>query len=268
MNVGGRLGAAMGPLAFRRVFSRLKGRGDVHTALHDLGDLRDLGTHIEKNHALASSAVREAHQSTGLSVVVGGGHDHGYTHLVGVREALFSQNKKIRLGCINLDAHLDVRKADPVITSGSPFYLAIENKIIEPGRMIEFGIQSHCNGPELWDYVTQKKVSVISFEKMRHGKAPKLFLQTLKKLRARCDAIVVSLDLDAAAAAFAPGVSAPQAEGFSSSDVIEMMEIAGMDKKVVSLGIFELNPIYDFDERTARLGATAAYHFIDHALRR
>lgn len=90
----------------------------------------------------------------------------------------------------------------------------------------------------------------------------------MKKLRTRCDAIVISLDLDAASAADAPGTSAPQSEGFSASEIVEMMEIAGADKKVVSLGIFELNPMLDIDERTARLGATAAYHFISRALRR
>lgn len=268
MNVGGRLGAAMGPPAFRKVFGRFKGQGSVQSSLLDLGDLVGLGSDVATNHTLASAKISKAHQGTGLSVVVGGGHDHGYSHLHGIRAALQGKKSKIKLGCINIDAHLDVRKAEPVITSGSPFYLAIENKVIEPSLMVEFGIQSHCNGPELWDYVSKKKVSVVPFEKLRHGKAAQVFSQTLKKLRSRCDAIVVSLDIDAAAAAFSPGVSAPQAEGFSPSDVIEMMEIAGSDKKVVSLGIFELNPIFDSDERTARLSATAAYHFIDHALRR
>jgi formimidoylglutamase len=268
MNVGGRLGAALGPVALRRVFSRFKGQGSVQQSLLDLGDLTELGSDVEKNHELASDRVCQAHQKTGLSVVVGGGHDHGYSHLHGILAALRAKKPKARIGCINIDAHLDVRKAEPVITSGSPFYLAIENKVVEPGSMIEFGIQSHCNGPELWDYIARKKVTVIPFEKLRHGAAAKAFAQALKKLRTRCDAIVVSLDLDAAAAAYAPGVSAPQAEGFSSTDIIEMMEIAGRDKRVASLGIFELNPLLDLDERTARLGATAAYHFIDHALRR
>ena len=41
-----------------------------------------------------------------------------------------------------------------------------------------------------------------------------------------------------------------------------MVEIAGREKKVVSLGLFELNPEHDIDQRTARLAATLAYHFI------
>ena len=72
--------------------------------------------------------------------------------------------------------------------------------------------------------------------------------------------------MDAAASAFAPGVSAPQAEGFTASEMIEMMEIAGSEKKVVSLGIFELNPEHDLEDITARLAATVAYHFVEAAL--
>ncbi|MFL5812194.1 MAG: arginase family protein, partial [Bdellovibrionia bacterium] len=88
MNVGGRLGAAMGPLAFRRVFTRLKGQGAVQSSLKDVGDLGGLGSNVAQNHDLASDLISQAHQSTGLSVIVGGGHDHGYSHLVGIRAAL------------------------------------------------------------------------------------------------------------------------------------------------------------------------------------
>jgi formiminoglutamase len=88
------------------------------------------------------------------------------------------------------------------------------------------------------------------------------FKATLKSLARVCDAIVVSWDLDSANEGDAPGVSAPQAEGFSSTDLIEMMEIAGAEKKVVSLGIFELNPHHDEHDKTARLAATGAFHFL------
>jgi formiminoglutamase len=264
MNVGGRIGAAEGPKALRKVFAKLKGTQNVQETCKDWGDLVEITSDVSINHRGASDLVRKAQEECGLSVVVGGGHDHGFSHLRGIVEAL----PRKRVGCINIDAHFDLRKAEPVITSGSPFYLAIESGVLKPARLIEFGIQNHCNGQELWDYARAKKLSIVPFEKLRHGKAARAFAAALKKLSATCDAIVVSLDLDAAAAAFAPGVSAPQAEGFTPSDIIEMMEIAGAHSAVVSLGIFELNPLLDLDDRTARLGATAAYHFIARALAR
>jgi formiminoglutamase len=265
-HVGGRLGAAKGPESFRRVFRKLRGINPVVEAVEDLGNLSEISADIEMNHRLAIEMIRKGHSSTGFSVVIGGGHDHGFTHIKGVSEALRLQLPSLRLGCINIDAHLDVRKPSPEITSGSPFYLALEAGVLSPERFIEFGIQSHCNGPDLWKYVEAKSIEVVPFSVLRHGQAVEAFKKTLKNLASKSDAVLISLDLDAASAAFAPGVSAPQSEGFTSSEIIEMMEVSGKENKVVSLGIFELNPEHDLDLRTARLGATSVYHFIESAL--
>jgi formimidoylglutamase len=261
MNVGGRLGAARGPAAFRRIFSRFQGKGNVRALTSDLGDVLELGSDVSVNHERASSFVAASHPQHGASVIVGGGHDHGFSHLRGIYEKV--KSPRYRLGCLNIDAHLDVRKPAPLISSGSPFYLALESGILHPSRFVEFGIQSHCNSPELWKYIEDKKVRVIPFQDLRRNRAVDEFRKALKKLCSMSDGVVVSLDLDAASGAFAPGVSAPQAEGFSSSEIIEMMEIAGYEKKVISLGIFELCPEHDVDHLTARLAATSAYHFID-----
>lgn len=268
IHVGGRIGAAGGPGSFRRAFSRLKGRDPVLATMQDCGDLETIGSDLEQNLRSAAELVRNGHRANGLSVVVGGGHDHGYSHLLGIAQSLNMKLPRPRLGCINIDAHLDVRKPSPLMTSGSPFYVAIESGLLDPKNFVEFGIQSHCNGPELWDYVERHKIKVVPFENLRHGKAIGVFKTILKKLSAQCDAIVISLDLDAASVPYAPGVSAPQSEGFSSTDIFEMVEAAGEESKVASLGIFELNPQHDLDERTSRLAATAAFHFVARALRR
>lgn len=262
MNVGGRIGAARGPEAFRKPFKRLKSRSSASQFCKDLGDLQGLTEDVAHNHRIAAEWIEASHKKYPLSIVVGGGHDHGHSHLWGMRK------KSKRLGCINIDAHLDVRKPDPLITSGSPFFLALESGVLDAKNFIEFGIQSHCNAPELWDYVKSKKIEVIPMTKLRRGRAVPGFLSALRKLQTRCDAIVISLDLDSITEASAPGVSAPQSEGFSPSEILEMMEIAGSSKKVVSLGIFELNPVFDPDERTARLAAVAAHHFLESALTR
>ncbi len=263
VNVGGRVGAASGPGAFRRCLKAMKGRQGVLEALQDEGDLTQISGDVEENLRRAGELVREAHRKTRLSVVIGGGHDHGFSHLSGLAGTV---EKAVRLGCLNIDAHLDVRKPDPLITSGSPFYLAIERKLLDPSRFIEFGIQSHCNARALWDYIASRKIEIVPFESLRDGRAVPAFQAALAKLAASCDLIAISLDLDAAAQAFAPGVSAPQAEGFTSGEIIQMMEIAGAEPKAASLGIFELNPLHDIDARTARLAATSAYHFVASAL--
>lgn len=163
---------------------------------------------------------------------------------------------------MNVDAHLDVRSSIPKITSGSPFFLAIENRILDPKHFVEFGIQTHCNASSLWDYVESKKVRVVPMQELRHGSAVTRFRRELKRLARSVDAMVVSFDLDSVAEAFAPGVSAPQSEGLTPQEVLAMMEIAALEDRCISLGLFELNPEHDVGERTARLAATAAFHFL------
>ncbi len=266
IHVGGRVGASRGPAAFRQIFSKFRGKFLIPSQVRDLGDVASLSGDISANHREASHAVRDAHLQFPLSVVVGGGHDHGFSHLVGVSEALTRSRPRLRLGCLNIDAHLDVRKPNPWISSGSPFYLALESGVLAPKRFVEFGIQSHCNSPHLWEFIELKKVKVVPFQRLRCGKAIPTFKRELQKLATLCDAIVVSLDLDAAASAYSPGVSAPQSEGFTAMEIVEMAEISGAQKKVVSLGIFELNPEHDLQNASARLAATAAYHFIESTL--
>lgn len=265
-NVGGRLGAAFGPRAFLESFSRMTGHRPETSApkslLHRHFTLYPVSAVVEENHVAAAKLVREAAAGADRTVVVGGGHDHGYSHLLGLRDHLGAGKS---IGCINIDAHLDLRKPSPKISSGSPFYLALESGVLRGENLFEFGIQSQCNAPDLWRYAHEKNVNVIGFDECRHSKAILNFTQSLEKLARQVDAIVVSVDLDSVAEAFAPGVSAPQSEGFSPTELIEFCEIAGANEKVLSLGIFELNPLHDLGNRTARLAATCAYRFLLNA---
>jgi len=263
-NLGGRLGSAHAPKAFRSQFQRLNGRRPVQSTLTDFGDSSVHPSDIKKNHLAASEKISNAQQNSRVTVVIGGSHDHGYSHLLGVTKS-FSK-KEIKIGCINIDAHLDVRKPEPVMTSGSPFYVAIEEKIIDSKNFIEFGIQKHCNSSELWDFVEKNQIEVIEYDQLRKNQSTPLFSKCLNQLSNRCDVIVISLDIDAASSAYAPGVSAPQSEGLSATDLLEIMDLIGENPKVISLGIFELNPFHDIDQRTARLCATCVYHFIDRKM--
>ena len=192
MNVGGRLGAALGPQAFRKAWGRFTGRENLDQTLFDFGDLEAISTDIATNHAAAADLIAKAHKQAGISVIIGGGQDHAYSHLVGIKLALDRPKKKIRIGCVNIDAHFDVRKPNPEITSGSPFYLALESSIIDASRFIELGIQNQCNNSQLWNYIRQQKIHTVLFETLRNGKAAASFRTQLAKLKKCSDAIVVS----------------------------------------------------------------------------
>lgn len=259
-NNNGRVGASGGPLSFWKYFEKIKTRS---TAINQVKELQlvDLAADIEATHQSVVDALVEQHKNSPLSIFVGGGHDYAYPHLEGIQKAINGS-----VGCINIDPHFDLRKPNPEILSGSPFYMAIENEILKGSDLVEFGIGEHCNGPELWEYANSKKVEICTFPEIRKKDRISEFAKYLENLSKRVENIVISLDLDAIQAAYAPGVSAPAAEGFTPSEILGMIEISAKNEKVCSFGIYELNPKYDIDNRTARLAALTAFEFIHNKI--
>ena len=261
-NVQGRLGAKAGPLVFLEMFQKLNGKNRIHDKMAR-STMVSMGSDLEQNYQSTIETVKGDARASCI-VGVGGGHDYAYPWFVGISQSAQKKgSKKPRIGCINFDAHFDLRSYQPKMTSGSPFRRLIEEEWIQGKDLVEFGIQEHCNSPELWDYAKIQKVKTVPFSTLRNGKAVATFKRILSILKKNCDHIVISLDLDALSAAFCPGVSAPQGEGFTAGEIYQMLEIAGSDKKVTSLGIFELSPALDFQNQTARVAAQATWHFLN-----
>ncbi|MBU6153626.1 MAG: formimidoylglutamase [Bdellovibrionales bacterium] len=266
-NVNGRPGAAEGPGKFLEFLHRLKGRIPV---LESIGNQRlvTMGADLEENHRVSAELTEKEYLKldprTDALIAVGGSHDYAYSWIRGIKKSLAGST---RIGCINLDAHFDLREYLPVMTSGSPFRRLIEEDLIQPRNLIEFGIQSHCNAKSLWEYAEQQKIETVPMEKLRFGRAVPEFKKALERLRRKCEVVVISLDLDSMSVALAPGVSAPQPEGFTATEIYSILEIAGADPKVTSLGIFELSPPLDLQDQTSRLAAQAAWKFMEQKLR-
>jgi formiminoglutamase len=270
--VNGRPGAAEGPAKFLECFLKLRGKGakPVQSALLGSALIR-VGPDLEKNHEagreLTESQLRalgaEPGRGTAAHIAVGGGHDWAYPWIAGFASTF---GPKIRIGCINIDAHFDLRPHTPVMTSGSPFRRLIEERILSPSRLVEFGIQNHCNSQELWEYARKQKIKTIPRELLLDGRALARFRGALLDLKKKSDLIVISLDLDAATLAVAPGVSAPQPDGFTAGEIYQLLEFAAGEKKVRGLGIFELAPPLDVHDHTSRFAAQCVWKFLNRKL--
>lgn len=256
LNVGGRIGAARGPAAMSKCLGAFKGYEGNVSRISETVDILPASQGISKTHESVAAETLRLTQLGLNTVVVGGGHDHVLPQI----QAYASLGKPF--GCINVDAHFDLRKPNPKVTSGSPFYIAIENGWLNPSHLIEFGIQKQSNSSEVTQYAKQKKIKTRWFDELRNGLATQEFKNEFTALSKVVDHVILSIDLDAFSESVAPGVSAPQSEGFTASEGIEMVEYAAASGKCESLGIFELNPLFDPESKTARLAATLIWKWI------
>jgi len=257
-NVGGRLGAALGPAALRQKLYKFT-TGAPTLPIYDLGDLLPLGT-IEETHRAGTLITRRIFETGHVPIVIGGGHDLGYPHALGLLEARPTQ----RWSVFNLDAHLDLRPTTNGITSGSPWFLLRENPIFQKSksRIVEFGLQTHCNAHVLVEYAARHKIEMHWLERIRESGCLAVFQRLIKKHCASSLA-VVSFDIDSVQWSDAPGCSAPQNLGFTAAEAVALAHLSGKAAKVKSFGLFELSPALDRDGQTATLAAHCIKAFLE-----
>jgi formimidoylglutamase len=261
---GGRAGAAQGPAALRRALRRFGTTFDLECGidfdrlrLADAGDLDVLESDVAGTHSRLTEAALAILRTGSLAVVVGGGNDATFASV----EAL--QRVRGAVAGINVDAHLDVRPViDGRITSGTPYRRIVEELGIAGGKLIEFGLHAHVNSKKHYEWARSVGVQCWTLARAREHGLAELFASELARIESGVMALFVSIDLDVFAAAYAPGVSAPGTDGLTPAEGRAIAHAAGKSRKVRLFELMECNPLFDQDERTARLAAMLLAAFV------
>lgn len=255
----GRPGAAEAPAAIRKALANLAMSGiqdavaSGRFCLADAGDVPTKGLSLEEIHNEQHRLVERILRLGYIPIVLGGGHDCAWPTI----RALESCGKEY--GVINIDAHADVRPLidDARAHSGSPFrqMLSLETSHLIPGGFVEFGLQSASVSAAHIKYVRDAGMHVVMLDDVRQSPALSQWDQAVTHA-SRSGRTYISLDMDAFASAFAPGVSAPAADGFAPHEVAFCLRAAASSGSLVAFDVMEMNPTFDQDGRTARLAAT------------
>jgi formiminoglutamase len=255
----GRIGAQKGPKSIRNKLGKLP----IHyknKKIVDFGDIICLDDYLEDCQKALSKTVSTLISNKILPIAIGGGHDIAYANFNGIKDALknVSNNK---IGIINFDAHFDLRAVETQPNSGTPFHQIITDN--NDVAYFAIGIQQQSNPKELFEIAAQKKVSYISnFDCETFSKDLKSNLNAFIK---EIDYVYITIDMDGFSSAYAPGVSAPSALGFTPSFVYKVLAFLFQSKKVISCDIAELNPDFDRDDSTASLAARLVDYMVQIA---
>ena len=249
----GRPGAADGPRALREVFGRMPVGKEGAQTLWDAGNFVCPDGQLENTQEGFSMGITRLIRNGYFPLGIGGGHDIAYAHYKGLAAGL---EPGTRLGVLNLDAHLDLRKPDPLPHSGSPF-LQIAAHCEDIGTAFKYcclGVRRDANPQELWDRASALDVTLIERPQLNPTNLPEV-LKTIRGFMDGLDALYLTIDLDGFASAYAPGVSAPSPMGFTPEIILPVLDVLMESKKLRSVDIAELNPAYDRDGQTAVLAA-------------
>ena len=260
---GGRAGARLAPDAVRKALKKygtfnIEQKIDISDLkISDFGDV-EVTEDIEETHKRVTASASTLLNKGIFPVVIGGGHDIS----TGTIRAL-SEFHSREIGGINIDAHFDVRRIiDNRITSGTPFRKLLDTGLLNGENLVEMGAHDNLNSRIYYDFLISKKVEVFTLSQASSG-ISLIMEKALKIAGLNTRPVFVSIDIDSVAQCFAPGSSSPDAWGFDPEQIRELAFLAGASKKVELLDIVEINPEFDVDDRTARLGASIIISFLN-----
>ncbi|MES2777805.1 MAG: formimidoylglutamase [Bacteroidota bacterium] len=258
----GRVGAKDGPVAIRKACSSFP----VHfekLELFDAGDVVCDDGDLEAAQSLLGEKIQQLISRKYTPIVLGGGHEVAYGNFNGIKQKL---SAKSNFGVINIDAHFDLRQVDEKVgvTSGTGFWQMAshckENKI--GYHYLAIGIQDCSNTKLLFDTARNIGALYIKAEEFTNDQLEHI-LDLLNHVLEESDTVQLSIDMDAFTAANAPGVSAPAFNGMPPNSMFRrLLRHIVFSGKVASIDIAELNPLYDVDNRTARLAASFVFDMV------
>lgn len=184
-----------------------------------------------------------------VPVVIGGSQDLTYSMYTAYQRL----QQTVNIVCA--DSKIDMGEIQSEISSAT--YIS---KILQyqPSLLFNYshiGYQSHFVNPE--EVETIKK---MYFDAYRLGQIQTNIEEAEPIVR---NADILSFDIAAIRRSDAPGTLLSTPNGLYGEEACQVFRYAGMSDKLSSIGIFEINPLFDNREQTTGLAAQMIWYFFD-----
>ncbi|MFI1168024.1 agmatinase [Streptomyces sp. NPDC020801] len=240
-----RPGARFGPRAIRNESGLIHGVGiDRGPGTFDLIRCADAGdidlTPFNMHIAMDTAQRRLTELLTDNAAFLMLGGDHSLT-LAALRAV---SAKHGPLAVLHLDAHSDTNPAfyGGEYHHGTPFRHAIDEKLVDPQRMVQIGIRGHNPRPDSLNYAREHGVRIVTadeFSTLDSDAGARLVRGIVGDAP-----VYVSVDVDVVDPAFAPGTGTPAPGGPTSREVLALLRGVG-DLRPVGFDVMEVSPLYD-----------------------
>ena len=245
-----RPGTRLGPQRIREVswgieeYSPYLDRELGEVPFYDAGDLLLAFGNVPACLAVIRRAADMIVQGGKVPLLLGG------EHLVSLPAIEAVHARYPNLAVVHFDAHADLREDYAGERHSHATVMRRVADIVGPGNVYQFGIRSGTREELAW---------------ARHNTNTHLFA-VAEPLAAALPALTgrpvyVSLDIDVADPAFAPGTGTPEPGGCTSGELLAAVHMLGK-LNVVGFDLVEVAPVYDQSERTSLLAAKILREFI------
>lgn len=228
----------------------------------DPNDLRKNEKYVNKFTDKIFKSSLEILNNNKTPLLVGGDHS------CAIGNALASQKYNKNIGIVWVDSHIDYNTFETTITGnihGLPLAAInglcedltsfITSNYINPKNTVVVGYRAkekNCN--DEMNNIKKMGVTVFTTEDIKKEGPVSIIKKAIEIANADTNGIHVSLDLDVIDPRLAPGVSVPECDGISDSEMYEIVdELLNQKEFIKSIDIVEYNPTLDCQNKTKNI---------------
>ncbi|MFN7013707.1 MAG: formimidoylglutamase [Bacteroidia bacterium] len=240
-------GSATAPNEVRRFLYRLS-NAEFPKKIADLGNIK-AGNTIEDTYFAISEVVAELLKHNILPIIIGGSNDIAFANYLAY--------KKIEqtINIVAIDSRFDFGEADGPINSQTYLSQIILN---QPNFLFNYSNVAYQSY-----FVSKIELELIEklyFDAHRLGVVRSNIAEIEPVLR---NADMISFDISSVRQADAAAAEHASPNGLYGEEACQIMRYAGMSDKLTSIGIYEINPSFDFRNQTSHLAAQMIWYLFD-----
>lgn len=256
-----RSGARMGPAAIRDMSTTVRPynidmeiNSFEHINVVDRGDMNIIPGYLEDTYEVIEKECTKILDAGAVPICLGGDHSITLAELRAVHK------KYGKVAFLHFDSHTDtVSSYFGHMGHGTPFYYAVKEGLIDPSHGIQVGMRGNLYEANGFKDSEDLGLQVVTSKEMHKIGIPAT-VELIKK-RIGDAQTFLTFDIDFVDPAYAPGTGTIEIGGFSSAQVLELLE-GIRDLNVVGFDLVEVAPQYDPTQITAFLAANIVHDFI------
>lgn len=260
--VEARSGTRQGPRQIRDMSSMMRSIHHVtRTNPYELCRVGDAGDvpfgrifDVEASHRDITSFFSRLYRAGAWPLSAGG--DHSIT--LPILRAIATDQPT---GLIHIDAHTDCcdEEMNSKYSHGTPFRRAVEEDLIDPGRMIQIGIRGAANSPECWEFAERNGIRIVFMEEFARIGVERTVEEARRIMGS--GPVYITFDVDGLDPAFTPGTGTPEIGGLTSLEAQGLIRgFRGLN--LVGADVVEVSPPFDPSGNTALVAATIMYEIL------
>jgi guanidinobutyrase len=222
----------------------------------DLGDVALNAYNLAASIKLIEDHYRELLRHDLKPISLGGDH----TIALPILRAIAAKHGPVAV--VHVDAHSDTN--DEMFgereTHGTIFRRAIEENLIEPGKMFQVGLRATGYAADDFDWARKQGATVVPAEDCWYKSLAPLMDAIREKIGPE-HPVYLSFDIDGLDPSVAPGTGTPEPGGLTSSQALEIIR-GCFGLNLVGADLVEVSPPYDTTGNTALLAANLVFEML------